>query len=215
MTVVNERMAELFDAAASAYEGHMTRAEYFASDWIAKHTQDVEGLGRCDVLDLACGTGLSVKAICAQRSGVHAVGVDVSPKMLEQARQSGLYERLFTHDLNDGLPDIASSSFDLVVGFGVLEFLPDVRACLAECSRVLKDNGVLWASFRRFEPEDEGSPPRHVIIQGIESHGYPADEISQMIQKLGMRMLGLSAVRGYITRAGFACPFYVARARKG
>jgi predicted TPR repeat methyltransferase len=106
MSDTSERSAEYFDAAAGIYETNVTRAEYFAPIWIARHVQDLVGLFECDVLDLGCGTGLNIKALYGHRTDIRAQGVDVSPKMLEQARATGLYQRLYVHNLGAGVPYI-------------------------------------------------------------------------------------------------------------
>lgn len=209
-----ERVAEYFDGAAEHYERNMQKAEYFSPAWIAKRAHDFEEIPECRVLDLGCGTGINVKALFGQRGGIRAEGVDVSPKMLAQAQATGRYERLYAHDLNTVLPSVPSDAFDLVVAFGFLELLPDISVCLSECCRVLKVNGTLWASFRCFEAGDEGSPPRHMCVDGNDLRGYSAEEILQMMRHLEMSVTSLDAVVGYITRSGFACPFYVLRARK-
>jgi SAM-dependent methyltransferase len=134
--------------------------------------------------------------------------------MLEHARATNRYETLHTHDLHNALPDISSDTFDLVVAFGCLELLSDIGVCLSECRRVLKVNGTLWASFRRFEAEDEGSPPRQMSVGGINFTGYSAGQILHTMSYLDMRVSALDAVIGYITGTGFACPYYVLRARK-
>jgi predicted TPR repeat methyltransferase len=210
----SERMTEIFDGVAELYDDIATKAEYFASAWIPRHIQDIEGLDQCEVLDLGCGPGLNVRVLCEQRSGIHADGVDVSPNMLEQARANNRYRRLYAHDLATPLLNISPESFDLVIAFALLELLTDVSACLSECRRVLKSNGTLWASFRRFEVEDEGSPPRHVTVKGLHWAGHTKAEILQMMQRAGMTVIGVDAISGYITGAGFACPYYVVRARK-
>lgn len=210
----SERMAEFFDGLADHYENILTRAEHFPSAWIPRHVQDIEGLDECEVLDLGCGAGSNVKLLGEQRAGIRADGVDVSPKMLEQARANNRYRNLYVHDLTKPLLQFSSGSFDLVIAFSVLELLSDVGACLSECHRVLKSNGTLWASFRRFEAEDEASPPRHISLNRIQAVGYSAGEILQMMRRAGMYVIGVDAITGYFTRAGFACPYYVVRARK-
>ena len=209
-----ERLTEFFDGWAESYETLATRSDYFPYAWIPRHTQDIAGLDQCEVLDLACGSGLNLKLLCAQRGGIRAEGLDISPKMLEQARSTERYHKLHTHDLANPFPEGPSANFDLVIAFSCLDYLTDVNACLSECHRVLKPNGTLWASFRRFEAEDEGSPPRHVSVEGINVTGYSAGEIIHIVQGAHMYLIGIEALTGYISRTGFPCPYYVVRARK-
>jgi predicted TPR repeat methyltransferase len=214
MNQTRERLEQVYDSRAGEYDAAMRRAQYFSPEWIAKHIYDLEGIVECRVLDLACGTGINVNALCKLRPGIHADGIDVSNKMIEQARATNKYEALSIHDLNTPLCDIPSKTFDLVIAFGVLELLSDVGLCLSECHRVLKVNGTLWASFQRFEHDDERSPPRQVTIGGVTLTGHSEDQILKTMSSLPLHVTSLDTVIGYVTVTDFACPFYVLSARR-
>jgi predicted TPR repeat methyltransferase len=207
-------MTKSFDAAADQYDALVKPGRYFAPEWITTHSDQIGDRNPFRVLDLGCGTGLNIEVLSQRRPGIHAEGVDLSPRMLGRARATGRYERLYTHDLNEPLSDVASDSFDLVIAFGCLEFLSDVRVCLSECGRLLKTNGQLWASFKRFEADDPGSPPRSMLIRGVRMYGYSAAEILHMMNDLDMHVIALEALVGYVTRSGFDCPYNVLQARK-
>jgi predicted TPR repeat methyltransferase len=215
MNPMREHVSQTFDSWADHWDDGMKRIDYFAPAWIAKHSHDLDHIPECRVLDLACGTGLNITALCAQREGIHAEGVDLSQKMLTNARMTGRYKRLHTHDLNNPLPsELQPNSFDLVIAFGVVELLAGLWVCLAECHRMLNESGTLWVSFKRFEADDEGSPPRHAISAGLTLRGYSAAEILHVMSNVGLCPIAMEPVNGYITRNGFGCPFYVVRARK-
>jgi hypothetical protein len=72
----------------------------------------------------------------------------------------------------------------------------------------------MWASFRRFEADDERSPPREMYVEGMKVIGYSADQILQMMSSLSVRVTAFDTAMGYITGTGFPCPFYVLSARK-
>jgi len=214
MNQTSERVTRAFDSWADRYDEDMRKSQYFSPEWIARHVYDLDGVPECRVLDLGCGTGINVKALCDLRTGIRADGIDVSTKMLEHARACNRYETLCTHDLNSRLPDIHSETFDLVIAFGFLELLADVGTCLSECRRVLRVGGTLWASFRRFEGGDDRSPPRQISLGGVTLIGYSADEILNMMSHLELRVTAFDTVVGYITEMGFPCPFYVLSASK-
>jgi ubiquinone/menaquinone biosynthesis C-methylase UbiE len=98
------------------------------------------GAGR-DVLECGCGTGLILERI--QRSARRAVGIDLSPGMLEKARSRGL-------DVHEGsvtaLP-FNDASFDLTCSFKVLAHVPDIGKALSEMARVTRSGGVILAEF--------------------------------------------------------------------
>ena len=98
------------------------------------------GTGK-DVLECGCGTGLILERI--QEHARKAVGIDLSPGMLELARSRGL-------DVHEGsvteLP-FADASFDVTCSFKVLAHVPDIGRALAEMARVTRPGGVLLAEF--------------------------------------------------------------------
>lgn len=202
----------LYDSEADWYDEDVRRSGYFAPAWVAKHAGELGGLAECRVLDLGCGTGLNVRALCEAREGVIADGVDISPRMIELARGTGGYKQVHVHDIGLGLGIAESVSYDLVIALGIFELLRDARACLAECQRVLKPLGKLWASFRRFEEGDEASPARYVFFNEMALRGYSAAEILHMVKSAGLTMTSMDAVVGHVTRAGFGYPCYVLRA---
>lgn len=98
------------------------------------------GTGR-DVLEVGCGTGLVLARIRAFART--ARGVDLSPGMLELAKQRGL-------DVVEGsataLP-FADGSFDVTCSFKVLAHVPGIETALAEMARVTRPGGRILAEF--------------------------------------------------------------------
>ena len=98
------------------------------------------GTGR-DILECGCGTGLILERLAeiARR----AVGIDLSPGMLELARSRGL-------EVKEGsvtaLP-FDDATFDLTCSFKVLAHVPDIGKALSEMARVTRPGGVVLAEF--------------------------------------------------------------------
>jgi demethylmenaquinone methyltransferase/2-methoxy-6-polyprenyl-1,4-benzoquinol methylase len=93
------------------------------------------------VLDVACGTGDIALALRAR--GGRVTGLDITPRMVELARQrpDGGAVSWLTGDMQ-ALP-FASRTFDLVTtGYG-LRNVPDLDGALTEIARVLKPGGRL------------------------------------------------------------------------
>jgi predicted TPR repeat methyltransferase len=92
-------------------------------------------------LDLGCGTGLAARAFAAQVDEI--VGLDLSPRMAELARATGLYCDVIVADAVTGLTQQSGGGFDLVLAADVLIYLHDPAALFAQAARVLAPGGLL------------------------------------------------------------------------
>ena len=93
------------------------------------------------VLEVGCGWGELAEWI-ARESGAEVVAIDLSPRMVELARERGIDASVA--DVQ-ALP-FADSAFDLVVAAWMLYHVPDLDRGLAEIARVLRPGGTLVAS---------------------------------------------------------------------
>lgn len=108
-------------------------------------------LGRVEpgarVLDLGCGAGTDL-LIAAQMTGPdgHATGVDMTPGMLDRARESAAALGLANVDVREALIEslpLEDHSVDVVLSNGVIDLVPDKDAVFAEIDRVLRPGGRL------------------------------------------------------------------------
>jgi arsenite methyltransferase len=106
-------------------------------------------LGRIEpgsvVLDLGCGAGTDL-LIAAQMTGGagRAIGVDMTPAMLESAAASAREMRLENVELHEALIEalpLADQSVDVVISNGVIDLVPDKDVVFAEIDRVLRPGG--------------------------------------------------------------------------
>ncbi len=157
----------------------------------------VERFGsRRDVLEIGCGTGLVLERI--RRFAKSAKGVDLSPGMLEKARERGL-------DVEIGnatrLP-FEDESFDVTCSFKVLAHIPDVAQAVSEMARVTRPGGVLLAEFynphslrglvKRYGPAGkitDGADEGHVFTS------YHTPEQVEALVPAGCRIIDSRGVR--------------------
>ncbi len=84
----------LFDGGADRFEAHIIELGYCIPGLIRRRVMEFAALADTGpVLDLGCGTGLVAVALSDLPVGPFT-GIDVSPRMLEQARAKGLYRSL-------------------------------------------------------------------------------------------------------------------------
>ena len=149
------------------------------------------------VLDIGTGTG--VVAICAARAGAQVTGLDLTPALLDVARENARISRqsiVWTEGDAEQLP-CPDATFDVVLSqFGHI-FAPRPDKAIAEMRRVLKPSGRL--AFATWPPEHfvgrmfalvaKNSPPPPAGTSPPFEWGIPA--------RIGERLA-----------AGFAEPFY-------
>ena len=91
--------------------------------------------------DLGCGTGLAAGAVA--REVDHFTGIDLSPRMIERARATGLYAQLEVADMLHGLTGKPDASVDLILAADAMVYVSDLAPLLAEAKRVLAPGGLL------------------------------------------------------------------------
>ncbi|HEX5034935.1 MAG TPA: class I SAM-dependent methyltransferase [bacterium] len=103
------------------------------------------------VLDVACGTG--VVAVTAARLGAQVSGIDLTPPLLEQARENSRIAEVevdWVEGDAEALP-FPDASFDTVLSQYGHMFAPRPEVAVAEMLRVLKPGGTL--AFSTWPPE--------------------------------------------------------------
>lgn len=141
-----------FDAIATryaeSYSEHAASSSYFLLRRQAIVMRYLRGLDRAAILDVGCGPGLYAGPCVAR--GFRYCGVDASDQMICEARarnrESEDVAFVVGNALRLGFP---LSSFDGLLGLGVLEYVPQGQemACLTEMVRVVRPGGVLILSF--------------------------------------------------------------------
>lgn len=112
------------------------------------------------ILDVGCGNARDLVSVMI--NGARVIGVDISPKMIEEARRILESHALTGYELRvanaTNLP-FPEAHFDKVIASEVIEHIPDWKKSLFEMHRVLKSKGVLvistpnrrsWYGFDRY-----------------------------------------------------------------
>lgn len=139
----------LFDDYAPRFEdslvGRLGYRTPEALETVIRAAMATRGLGRFGrAVDLGCGTGLMGGRL---RSLVERLeGVDLSAKMLGEARRKGIFDRLEKADLRAAL-DLEQASIDLIVAADVLNYVGALEAPLASAGRALRQGGIIAFSL--------------------------------------------------------------------
>jgi SAM-dependent methyltransferase len=95
-------------------------------------------------LDAGCGTGYGSAELA--QCAMNVTGLDLAPEAVEFARATYLIPNMrFVVSTCAAMP-FPGNAFDLVVAFEVIEHMPNHRAFLQECARVLTHHGLFIVS---------------------------------------------------------------------
>jgi demethylmenaquinone methyltransferase/2-methoxy-6-polyprenyl-1,4-benzoquinol methylase len=178
-------------------------------------------------LDLACGTGDLSRLLADRYPHGQIIGLDLTPAMLDLARQRGIPSNLhYLRGDMHALP-LATASCDLVTGGYALRNAPELERAVAEIARVLRPGGQ--AAFLDFARAATPAGQRRqyrllrfwcglwgrLLSGSWEVHGYIADslrvfptdpELDRLLQSHGLvlsarnRMMGGMLQRLRLTR---------------
>lgn len=96
------------------------------------------------VLDSGCGTGYGSAELA--QTALQVTGVDLAPEAVEFACANYPITNLRFVVASSAATPFQTNSFELVVAFEVIEHLPDFRAFLNECARIVTPQGLFIVS---------------------------------------------------------------------
>ncbi|MBM3345402.1 MAG: methyltransferase domain-containing protein [Betaproteobacteria bacterium] len=145
---------ETFDAFAGGFEQRLVgELDYrVPAQLVALARRRVGAAGGLDVLDLGCGTGLVGQSL--ERPGTLArslVGIDLSTRMLDEARRKACYTSLQQADIAAWLAGAPGAHFDLVIAADVFIYFGELDAVFADVGRTLRAGGLFAFSVETTE----------------------------------------------------------------
>lgn len=140
-----------FDNFAPAFDRQLRSLGYRVPEDLAEMLLPVLPR-RVDILDLGCGTGLCGLAFASRKGRL--VGVDLSEKMLQQARARGVYDEIVVAEVADFASRCASSSFDLVIAADVFVYFGSLDAIFSQVARLLRPGGTFAFSTEEANERD-------------------------------------------------------------
>jgi predicted TPR repeat methyltransferase len=155
-------------------------------------------------IDLGCGTGLAARAFAAQTDEI--IGIDLSPRMIELARLTGLYTALEVAEIVEGLGSKPDASADLILAADVMVYVHDMAPLLRETARVLAPGGLL--AFTAETHANEGV----ILGEGLR-YAHSAGYVRGSVEAAGLALTQCEAASSR-TESGVAVPGLVAVATK-
>lgn len=194
----------LFDQYAGNFDQHLVdvlryRTPTLLVEAVRRHLPP----GELDVLDIGCGTGLCGPLL--RPLACLLEGVDLSPHMLERARDTGLYDGLYCGDMV-GYLRVRPSSADVIVAADVFVYVGDLKPVFSVARLALRGGGRFAFSVEEHDgaeaavlrPSGRYAHSRAGIEALASSHGFAILEITPgtLRQESGEDMRGLLVVLG-------------------
>lgn len=180
----------------------------------------LESLINCSgkVLEIGCGAGRMVKNLKFHCPNIEIYGCDISYQAIHKALRDTQQGANFAVADVQNLPYV-DESFDIVVGFDIIEHVPNVRRTIAETYRVLKKRGlfhlhapcegnpftVYWIlnklgiarNLKRIHAGHIQKLKSRELLNSLRKHGYCVIDITYSWHVIGQ----LSDLERYVTRS--------------
>jgi predicted TPR repeat methyltransferase len=147
----DDYVAYLFDGYAANFDTHLVgRLKYSVPTQLAEMLARVCAKPMGDVLDLGCGTGLMGAEL--ENSASTIVGVDLSEKMLDKARERKVYSRLERADLAAMMTGEPDGGYGVIVAADVFVYVGKLDELFEQAYRLLRPSGIFAFSVEAATP---------------------------------------------------------------
>lgn len=152
----------------------------FARNMIATFAELVRATGNVRVADVGCGPGHLTAML--HELGLDAVGLDLSPAMVDHARRAHPALR-FDEARMEALPVEDGSLGGVLAHYSMIHTPPaELPALLAEQVRVLAPGGLLMASFFG----TDGPEPVRFDHKVAPAYSWPAEQFAELLTGAGL-----------------------------
>lgn len=202
----------LYDAVATRYDDLVTETRYVGPAWLKGVLPTIPEPKRA--VDFGCANGALGRLLRSNFPDAHISGFDISPLMVAEAKQSGAYDEVFVHDLNEPVAHVAHSSLQLVVALGFVEFLEKPAAFIADVARLLAPGGEFLVSFQEHWPGRDKLAPRSTRSGEVTHYAHSVAEVEDLFRVQPFAVESVASTTAYISRSGFACPYVMVRSKR-
>ncbi len=190
-TVRQKKIQEHYDTIADVYDHHYDqhRGRCYYSHLSGYVMDALPQNGK--LLDIGCGTGLFVERY--SEDGRYVVGLDISKKMIEQAR-TRCRECDYTVGTGEKIP-FNDNTFDAISSLLVFSYVRDPEAMLGEAYRVLKPGGAIAICTLGKKLLTRGIPAiyqigekmnvQHVVMKNFGERYYNRKEMHELFSQAG------------------------------
>lgn len=188
----NTFISNLFDQYAAYYDQHLTKQlEYNVPEKLHQSLlleyPNIQP-NAWKIIDLGCGTGLCGKYF---KPLAHTlIGIDLSEKMLETAKQTQCYDQLIKDDIETGLAGMADS--DCIIAADVFSYIGDLSALFNTAKQALKKGGVFLFTVEKMITSDAN--PLFFQLTPALRYTHHQSYLAALIQEHGFELLRMEKI---------------------
>ena len=180
----------LFDQFSTDYDSRMIGQLGYAAPQILLDlaTMVMPGRDQLSILDLGCGTGLA--GVAFKPLAARLDGIDLSPAMIEKARERkigtrNIYDNLAVSDLETAL-SASGPAYDVILAADTLVYLGDLATVFGAAHARLAPDGLFLFTVEKADAEGFELGPKR---RWRHSEGYVRD----LAGRTGLQVVGLVA----------------------
>lgn len=153
-TPPKQAIKNLFDSYAKQFESHLVeKLAYSIPAGIDEAIKHHAGMQRFScAVDLGCGTGLMGVRLASRVDEL--VGVDLSSRMLNEAKEKNIYKRLVEADAIEFL-NAEQKPFDLILAADVIVYLGELKPLFVAVFKKATENAIFAFSTESSEKANE------------------------------------------------------------
>ena len=175
VTDMFDDFAERFDDTLTNKLGYNTPA--LIRNVVTKHLDDAPS--RYSVFDAGCGTGLCGPLFRDIASML--VGVDLSPRMIDQAKSRNVYDELIVGEIAETL-NHGSKRYGLIIAADVFVYIGDLDSTFKACHQALDEGGYFIFST-------ESEPARRYVLRGSGRYAHSDEYIRELAGQHGFDLV--------------------------
>ena len=179
---------KIFDAFAPDFDSTLSGLEYQVPEHMAhcvKENFHKPWYKPIKYLDLGCGTGLCGKAVKSVIGWSSVTGIDLSEKMLIQAKRKYVYDRLVMDEILNFL-NTENKLYHLITAGDVFTYFGDLHALISSIANSLLGGGqVIFTISENYTNTDD----YHLTPSGRFVHS--SDYVLKLLKKYGLKKLSI------------------------
>jgi predicted TPR repeat methyltransferase len=173
----------VFDGFAASFDAKLAQLLYRAPSLVATMLAEsgIEPSKTLDVLDGGCGTGLCGPLLADYAARL--VGVDLSTKMLDQARERKAYDELVKGELTAYLQS-STEAFDVIVSADTLVYFGALEDVIAAAAQALRPDGHFVFTVEELAGAENGA---EYCLRPHGRYSHTREYVERLLTDAGLR----------------------------